>query len=520
MCGIIGIVGPNSDAGAEDIPHLAAYEAYQGLLTLQHRGQDAAGILAYDSAVRMFSQEKDIGLVAQVFDRERIEKLPGEVAIGHTRYATAGSDGVRDIQPLVTGAPVGLGMIHNGNILNYYSLSRHLTGELKRQLLTANDLEILLHYWDHYLLDGKPPSEETFTFGNIKRTVAKIYDTVIGGYAVLGIMAGAGLVAFRDPKGIRPLSIGRRMLDDGRYRYCICSESVAMNYLGYDFWRDLEPGEVVYIGLDGEFHSAVVGTEEKVAPCMFEWVYFSAAESSMEDMSVYSARLNLGTRLGMKARAAIENGEIAPDVVMPVPDTSRTAAISAADALDLPYREGLIKNRYVYRSFILNTQEKREEAVELKLSPIRSEIRNKRIFLIDDSVVRGTTARRIISLLKKHGAKEVVLGVTCPPIRNACYYGIDFPDPNDLIAGDRSIEEISDWFGASRVIYLDEEDLRAAIGRKDLCMACVNGKYPTEIGEGGYFAQKRKTAKDNSVIGDHGEEGAEKHYANSGCVRK
>lgn len=495
MCGIVGVIGPENGENAGQTPYWAAYEAYRGLLALQHRGQDAAGILAYDGKSRMFAQEKDLGLVAQVFSQEKIEKLEGFMAIGHTRYATAGTDGRRDIQPMVTGIPFGLGMVHNGNLVNYYALARRLSDELQRQLLTANDLEVLIHYFGHFLLEdtGGLPGAQSFSFANIKKAVARLFQTAVGGYAVLSLIAGQGLVAFRDPKGLRPLVLGSRDLGAGKKAYCLASETIAMTYLGYEYLRDVAPGEVVFIDVAGRLHSAVVGEQGKAAPCMFEWVYFSAAESALDGSSVYGARLNLGTQLGVRVRGAIAQGRMSmPDVVMPVPDTSRPAAISVADALGIPYREGLIKNRYVYRSFILSSQEKREAAVELKLSPIRSEIEGKSIFLVDDSIVRGTTSKKIVALLKKYGARDVTLGITCPPVRHACFYGIDFPDPRVLIANNKSADEVAQWLGVANVVYLDEDDLRQAIGRQDLCMACLDRHYPTAVDEGDHFSEQRQ----------------------------
>ncbi|MBI1216674.1 MAG: amidophosphoribosyltransferase, partial [Alphaproteobacteria bacterium] len=385
---------------------------------------------------------------------------------------------------------------HNGNTLNYYSLKEELSRDFHRQLLTANDLEVLIHYWGHFLMNGAPlPTQATFSFDNIKRAAARMFDTVIGGYAVVGMMAGQGMVAFRDPKGIRPLALGERMEDDGTKTWCLASETIAMTYLGFTYLRDVEPGEVIFIDTQGNMQSEVVHQDKQRAHCMFEWVYFSGAESAIDHQTVYGARLRMGERLGLKAQAAIDAGEIAPDVVMPVPDTSRPAAISVADALELPYREGLIKNRYVARSFILNNQDKRENAVELKLSPVPGEIAGKSIFLIDDSIVRGTTSQRIVMLLKKYGAKEVTLGITCPPIRHPCFYGIDFPDPADLAAHDKTAEQLAAELGVKKVIYLDEQDMAEAIGISRLCMACVNGKYPTAVAEGDVFSKERKKAR-------------------------
>lgn len=492
MCGIIGIIGPEQSGAGGVSESSVAYETYRGLLALQHRGQDAAGILSYDSGTRMFSVEKDLGLVSQVFDQQKIEKLTGNMAIGHTRYATAGTDSTRDIQPMVTGVPFGLGMAHNGNILNYFSLAKKLSDELGMQMLTANDLEVMMHYWAHYLLDGRnAPGPGTFSFDNIKKAAGRFFDIMNGGYAVVGLMAGQGLVAFRDPKGIRPLTLGKRETPEGPH-WCFASETGALTQLGFQYVRDVEPGEVVFVNMKGDLQSAVILKEKKPAPCMFEWVYFSGAESGAGEQSVYGVRLKLGERLALKAKAAIDKGEISPHVVMPVPDTSRVAAISASDALGIPHREGLIKNRYTGRSFILSSQEKREAAVSQKYIPVRSEIEGKNIFLIDDSVVRGTTTRKIVELLKAYGAKEVSLGITCPPLRYACYYGIDFPDPKALIAGGRDIPEIAEYMGVKKIIYLDEEDLRQAVGLNELCMACLNNKYPTPTADAEQFSTQRQ----------------------------
>lgn len=496
MCGIVGIIGPEKELEKEELPQFwAAYECYRGLLTLQHRGQDAAGILSFDKYYKKFFNEKDLGLVSQVLTQEKVEGLKGDMAIGHTRYATTGSDDRGDLQPIVTGSPYGVGMAHNGNVVNVESLSNELRNTFRYQLLTSNDLEIILRYWCHFFQELGGLSSGHFSFEIAVKAVKKVFEKIDGGYAVVGLFAGEGLIAFRDPQGIRPLVLGRKELENskGSYKYCLSSESVALNFLGYEFVRDVAPGEFIFISNKGELKSALVGSDNKeFHPCMFEWVYFSGAESTFEKQSIYGSRLNLGNQLAKKAKALIDSGEISPDVVMPVPDTSRTAAISVAKFLGIDYREGLIKNRYIHRSFILNTQEKREKAIELKLSPIKSEIEGKNILLVDDSVVRGTTSKKIIQLLKKNGAKDIFLAITCPPLRHPCYYGVDFPSKTELIANGRNVEEIADWIKAKKIIYLDQSDLEEAIGLKGLCMACVTGKYPTPVAEGELFAKNRR----------------------------
>jgi amidophosphoribosyltransferase len=499
MCGVIGIIGPQSkgtsELGTERPEYWAAYEAYRGLLTLQHRGQDAAGILTFDHHRQKFYQEKDLGLIASVFDQSKVEGLSGDMALAHTRYATTGSDGKGDLQPLVTGVPFGAGMVHNGNILNYHSLATKLNRELNFQLLTNNDLELLLHLWCNRIMQERGVGTNAVTFDHCIKAAQTVVDEATGGYALVGMMANTGLFGLRDPNGIRPLVLGKRLREDGQYDYCLSSETLALNFLGFERERDIAPGEIILITEDGQVHSHVVEVPKKASHCMFEWIYFAGAESAIENKSVYGTRLNLGHVLAKKVKVLIDNKEVNPDFVCPVPDTSRTASIALAESLELPYREGLIKNRYVQRSFILSEQDKREKAVELKLSPVRSEIEGKNILLVDDSVVRGTTSKKIIELLKRFGAKEITLAITCPPLRYGCFYGIDFPTPTELIANGKNLEEIATWVGANRVIYLDEEDLVEAIGTDQLCMACINNNYPTEVSEGVEFARRRNELK-------------------------
>ena len=479
MCGIFGIIGPE---GVDRPAHWAASESFKALLTLQHRGQDGAGILSYGEKDGGFCQKKDLGSVDNIFNEDDLLSLPGNMAIAHTRYATVGSDQRKDLQPMVMGFPFGIGMVHNGNLVNYHKLGEKLSREWGVHFISNNDLEFLLYIWCRYIQKSIDQKEKQLTFQDILRGAKGIVEQAKGGYALCGMMVGVGLFGMRDPHGIRPVVLGRRKLEgfpDGRYDYCLSSETKTLSFLGFDLVKDLEPGEVVLIDTKGELHSANTGTFKKSFPCMFEWVYFAGAESTIMNKDIYTSRLNLGVRLADKIKKLIDEKTIAPDIVCPVPETARTASISLAEILKIPYREGLIKNRYVQRSFILGSQKARENAVHLKLSPVRSEVEGKNILLVDDSLVRGTTVRRIVTLLKKFGAKEITLGLTCPPLRYPCYYGIDFPVPGDLLANKRDVEEIARWVGANRVIYLDEEDLKKAIGLDSMCMACVNNKYPT-----------------------------------------
>ena len=489
MCGILGVIGPEG----EDRPSTwAAQECCRGLMVLQHRGQDAAGILSYDQSAG-FRREKGLGLVVNVFDSDKLSTLEGSAALGHTRYATVGSDQERDIQPMMMGFPFGIGMVHNGNLVNYHSLVKKLNKNWGAHFISSSDLEVLLYLWCRSIQKGLGDAAWNIGFDDVVRGAQGIFETAVGGYALCGIVAGVGLMGMRDPAGIRPLLLGRRKSPSGKgYDYCLSSESKALDFLDYDFVRDVSPGEVILVDEQGTLHSKVLPRLPKSRPCMFEWVYFAGAESQMAGKNVYATRLRLGKFLAAKARALITGGQIAPDMVCPVPDTARTASIALAEELALPYREGLIKNRYVQRSFILSSQQARKKAVEYKLSPIRSEVEGKNILLVDDSLVRGTTGKQIVTLLKEYGAGDITLALTCPPLRYPCYYGIDFPTGSELLAANRTEEEIADWLGVNQIIYMEKEHLKDAIGLDSLCTACLDNDYPTSVEEGAEFALQRR----------------------------
>ena len=488
MCGVLGVIGPETDRHSAS---WAAEECSRGLMVLQHRGQDGAGILSYDKSMG-FRREKGPGLVAHVFDQGKLTNLSGNTALGHTRYATVGSDSERDIQPMMTGFPFGVGMVHNGNLVNYHSLVKRLKKNWGIHFISGSDLEVLLYLWCQNIQKGRKGNSWDIGFEDVVLGAQGIFESAVGGYALCGIMAGVGLVGVRDPVGIRPMVLGRRKLVSGNgYDYCLSSESKALDFLGYDFIRDLSPGEVILIDEEGKVHSKVLTELPKSRPCMFEWVYFAGAESHMADKNVYTARLGLGKFLAAKTKKMIQQGEISPDIVCPVPDTARTASIALAEELKLPYREGLIKNRYVQRSFILNSQQAREKAVEYKLSPIRSEVEGKNLLLVDDSLVRGTTAKKIVKLLKEYGAGDITLALTCPPLRYPCYYGIDFPSCSELLAANRTEKDIARWLKVNRVIYMEKQHLQKAIGVESLCTACLDNDYPTSIEEGFKFARQR-----------------------------
>ena len=473
MCGIVGILGT---------PH-AAKEAYQGLLLMQHRGQDAAGILSLDSRGQHYHLHKDAGLVDRVFDREALLGLHGDIAIAHTRYSTVPGQTVTDIQPVMLNYPHGIGLAHNGHLHNMEALKNHLKNDRNRYLFTDNDGEALLNLIADALADSDDP--DAFMVSDIARAVRSVFKHAEGGYAVIGTVAKHGFFAFRDPHGIRPLVFGKRDLtDDEREQtdfdaaWCFASESNTMNYLGYERIRDVQPGEFVFIDLEGNVHSDRL-THKPAKPCMFEYVYFANPDSVMDDENVYATRLRMGERLGRQVKTLMDEGVIDPDVVVPVPETSRISAIPLSEVTGVPYRELLIKNRYVQRSFILESQDRRENAVRLKLTPVADELRGKNVLLVDDSIVRGTTSRRIIEMVRNAGANQVYIASASPPILHPCRYGIAFPKHEELLAHGKTLHEIEAELGTDRIIYLTQDNLERAIGKRSLCSACLDGHYPT-----------------------------------------
>lgn len=475
MCGVIGVIG------AEE----AAKEAILGLTMLQHRGQDAAGVLSYDASE--FHLVKSLGLVESVFTEDR--DLTGKMAIGHVRYGTSGRGDSSEVQPFVVNYPFGIGMAHNGNLYNCAELREQLRSQNKRCSLTHSDTEVILNLFAQGLAEGTESGDDgelsfDLTFDLICSAVAGLFEKVNGSCSIVALIADGGLVAFRDPHGIRPLIWGKQKVLHGE-KHLVASEGGVLSFLGYERVRDLQPGEVLFIDMNGNVHTRVVGPKRKFRPCMFEWVYFASPESVMDELPVYQARLNLGKSLAQCISKQIKERGLEADVVVPVPETARIAAIALAEELGIPYREALIKNRYIMRTFILDSQEKRNNAVRFKLSPVRSEIEGKRILLVDDSIVRGTTSRQIVELVRQAGAAKVYFVSTCPPIRYPCFYGIDFPDRNELIAADRSLDDIEKELGADAVIYQEVEGLERSLNFKQQeckpCTACLTGEYPTNV---------------------------------------
>lgn len=460
MCGILGIVSERD----------VAPELYYGMCSLQHRGQDAAGMLVFNGNGPWL--KKGIGQVTEVFQPEDVLEMKGNVGIGHTRYPTASSnDKAEDAHPCIVASTKRIGMCHNGNLTNYYRI-REMLKKRGVFLETENDVEPMAKIFAHEF----EKTEDPFY------AVKKVMEVVEGGYSVLVAIEGVGILAFRDPHGIRPLTFGKNNAG-----YCFSSESIVFQQLGYDRVRDVRAGEAILVKTDGSVEERTImrGTPK---PCMFEWIYFARPDSLIDDRSVWNARINLGLEMAKEWDKEI-------DVVIPVPDTARTAAMKFAETIGVKYREGLIKNRYSVRTFIMPDQESRERAVNIKLNPIISVVRDQRVAVVDDSIVRGTTSKRIVSLLRRAGAKEVHFISTCPPIVSPCFYGIDMPTKKELIASKKTIEEIREYIGADSLTYQSIENVKAATKKDDLCMACLTGEYPVEIKDKEQMSEARIKAR-------------------------
>ncbi len=471
MCGIIGIVGKQA----------VTPSIYDALTILQHRGQDAAGIATLDGYRLHLS--KGNGLVSDVFSGRELEKLKGNVGIGHVRYPTAGSDNLDEAQPFFVNSPYGIVLGHNGNLINAATLKRELFDSDRRHINTESDSEVLLNVFAHELQRTGPGGmrpEDVF------RAVDGLHERCRGAYSVIALITGKGVLGLRDPHGIRPAVLGYRDTSKGR-EYAIASESVALDVLDFTMMRDLKPGEAVFITLDGQLYTHESPYAEPACPCIFEYVYFARPDSLLDDISVYKARLRMGQALARKILREWPEHDI--DVVIPVPDTSRTAALPLAFDLNVKYREGFIKNRYIGRTFIMPGQEQRKRSVRQKLNAIDLEFRNKNVLLVDDSIVRGTTSRQIIQMARDAGARKVYFASASPPVRYPNIYGIDMPAPNELVASGRDNEQIQAELGADRLIYQELDDLisacregNAGITRFDT--SCFSGEYVTGVQPG------------------------------------
>ncbi len=472
MCGIVGVFGTLK----------ASSEIYNGLFAIQHRGQDGAGM--YVSNGDSGKLTKGSNLVGSVFNKSILKDMEGSSGLGHVRYPTIGSDSELDAQPFVTQDPIEIGMVHNGNIVNYSQLRE----ELDCQLESDCDLELILAVFASEL-----KAEKHIGIKEIFSAVGRTMDRLNGSYSVIALIPRIGMLLFRDPHAIRPMIYGKRITLDG-VSYAVASENIVLDILGYDILRDVKGGEAIIIQEDKTVVYRQVRSERR-RHCMFEWVYFARSDANIERSNVYEARLRLGKELAKEWK---KKG-LDIDVVIPVPDTARTLALSMAEHLKVPYREGLLRNRYVGRTFIMPDQTSRETAVRVKLNPIIEEVKGKRVALVDDSIVRGTTSKKLISLIRRAGAKEVHFLSGCPPIRSPCYYGIDIPTKKELIAVNRTIEQIRQKIDADSLTYQTIEGLVKGLERsKDgLCLACLNEDYPTQVREDirQYFGECREKAR-------------------------
>jgi amidophosphoribosyltransferase len=466
MCGIVGIVANRH----------VNQTLYDALTVLQHRGQDAAGIATCDGE-RLY-QRKDNGLVREVFRTKHMLTLHGNMGIGHIRYPTAGRASSTEAQPFYVNSPFGITLAHNGNLINARQLMRDVFRDDRRHINTDSDSEILLNVFAHELMKfGKLRIDENDVF----EAVSGVHKRCHGGYAAIAMIVGHGVVAFRDPFGIRPVCFGYRDVEEGR-EYMIASESVALDALGFELMRDLEPGEAVFIDTNSGIHTRQCAESSVHSPCIFEYVYLARPDSIIDDVSVYKARLRMGERLADRILEAWPDHDI--DVVIPIPDTSRTAALPLAYKLGVKYREGFIKNRYIGRTFIMPGQKERERSVRHKLNAIALEFEGKNVLLVDDSIVRGTTSAQIIQMARDAGARRVYFASAAPPVRYQNVYGIDMPVIGELIAHNRTEDQIAATIGADRLFYQTVEDLIDAVRKgnprlRGFDTSCFTGDYVT-----------------------------------------
>jgi amidophosphoribosyltransferase len=483
MCGIVGVVAKTN----------VNQRLYDALTVLQHRGQDAAGIATDDGGKLRI--RKDNGLVRDVFRNKHMQKLMGTMGIGHCRYPTAGCSSSSEAQPFYVNAPYGICLAHNGNLTNSAQMVDEVFRTDLRHINTSSDSEVLLNVFAHELMDvgdSAPTPEGVF------RAVAAVHRRSQGAYAAVAMINGHGLVAFRDPHGIRPLVLGQRTDLHGT-ETMIASESVALDSLGYGSIDDIAPGEAVYITRDGTVHRQLCTPEARLTPCIFEQVYLARPDSVLDGISVYKARLRMGEKLAEKVKRLEPNHDI--DVVIPIPDSGRTAALSMSFLLGVKYREGFIKNRYIGRTFIMPGQAERRNSVRKKLNPIGLEFKGKVVCLVDDSIVRGTTCKQIIQMARDAGAKKVYYCSAAPPVRHPNVYGIDMPAATELIAHGRTVDEIAEEIGADWLVYQDLPDLIECAREgnpaiDDFECSVFDGRYVTGDIDAGYLTALEQTRSD------------------------
>ncbi len=502
MCGIVGIISQSP----------VNQSIYDALTVLQHRGQDAAGIVTVDDENR-FRLRKANGLVSDVFQQVHMLRLQGNAGIGHVRYPTAGSSSVSEAQPFYVNSPYGLTLVHNGNLTNSIELKEKLFKLARRHVNTNSDSEALLNILAHHL---DQTAQEKLSAQDIFEAIRAVNKDIRGAYACVAMIIGHGLVAFRDPNGIRPLVLGKRE-ENGKTEYMFASESVALDTVGFDFVRDIQPGEAVYITFDGELFSEQCADNARLCPCIFEYVYFARPDSTIDGVSVYAARVHMGERLGQKIAREWQDADI--DVVIPVPETSNDIALRIAHVLNKPYRQGFVKNRYVGRTFIMPGQKQRVSAVRRKLNTISAEFKGKNVLLVDDSIVRGTTSEQIVEMARAAGAKKIYFASAAPEIRYPNVYGIDMPTKHELIAYNRNVDEIAQLIGVDKLIFQDLNALMISVQQenpsiREFDASVFTGKYVTgdvtpeyleNIAELRNDTAKKKREKDATNLEMHNE---------------
>ena len=461
MCGIVGFIGQDK----------IVYDLLLGLTALQHRGQDAAGVITFE---RTFHVKKGLGLVNQVFESKHLERLRGRLGLGHVRYTTHGTNELVNAQPIAANYPFGIAMAHNGNVTNFEHLNHVLYHEYHTLPTTTNDLELILYTFASEL---KNKDLAAIQPAQIFEAVRATQEKVQGAYAAIAVIADHGLLGFCDPNGIRPLVLGVKEGPEGKV-YGLASESVCFDHLGYEVVRDLAPGEMVFIDMAGQVHSSQ-GYGLKQHFCVFEFIYFAREDSSMFGRLVAGQRVKMGRNLAKQVKAL----GLEPDIVIDVPTSGYFAASGLAEALGLPHRRGLVKSNYIGRSFIAPDQHYREDLVRRKLNPLRKTVAGRKVAVVDDSIVRGTTSRRIVQILREAGAKEVYFISAAPPILHPCIYGIDMSVRTELIAANKPLSAIKDYLQADAVIYQSLDDLREIISHVGICTACLSGEYPTPNAE-------------------------------------
>ena len=469
MCGIVGIVS------SEDVNQ----QIYDSLLLLQHRGQDSTGIVTMDKS--MFHIHKSKGQVNTAYRTRDMRNLVGKIGLGHVRYATKGTaESIEEAQPFYVNAPYGIVLIHNGNLTNTRELEKQLFNVDRRHTNSSSDTEMLLNIFATELqeqINNKKELDPELIF----KAVSSLHRRVQGSYAAIALISGHGLLAFRDPFGIRPLVIGKRVSSNNKNEWMVASESLVLENNDYQIVRDVSPGEAIYITNQGELFAKQCSNKSKLFPCSFEYVYLARPDSIMNGISVYKARLRMGDFLAETIKNTIKHGEI--DVVMPIPDSSRPAAMQVARQLGIEYREGFFKNRYVGRTFIMPGQQKRKQSVRQKLNAMSTEFKNKNVLIVDDSIVRGTTSKQIAQMAKFAGANKVFFTSAAPPVRYPHVYGINMPTRGELIAHNRTVNDIAQTLETDSLVYQSVENLRKSIiadtSIEDLEMCCFTGSYVT-----------------------------------------